>query len=123
MEPEHLTPGDSEDIRLERLLRASAPAELPDAGFSRRVLAGLPGGSVGAAWWRSPVVFVLGGAAAGMAVILLSGGWSAGLAGAGPSLSRAVAAFSTMLDQPGVIVALGVAAAALALFSGNEAVE
>jgi hypothetical protein len=47
----------------------------------------------------------------------------AGLAGAGPSLSRAVAAFSTMLDQPGVIVALGVAAAALALFSGNEAVE
>src|ERR1700690_2994888 len=112
MEPEGLTPDHPDDVRLEALLRASAPQELPDNGFSARVLAELPLEEPEGAWWRRRNTFLVAGAVAGFAVVLASGGTRPAVATINTSLAGALSSLAGILSQTGVMLALaGIATA------------
>jgi len=123
MEPSNLNPRDPDDIRLESLIRASASPELPDAGFSSRVVAGLPKSAGSARWWTQRNFFMIAGAGAGLAVALLAGGSPAAVSDIGPILSSAIASLSSVIDQPGAIIALALGVGIVALLYGDEALE
>jgi hypothetical protein len=114
MEPENLTPPDADGIRLEKLLRASAPPELPDDGFSARVLASLPVSAAGDARSVWTVLWALAGAAAGLAVVLGAGGGRVETSGLDILLSGAGNALGGIIGQPVAIAALAVVAYFLA---------
>jgi hypothetical protein len=113
MESENLNPGDPRDSRLEDLLRASAPAALPDDGFAGRVLAALPRSSPVPWRARESVIVTLAGAAGLMFALAAGGGATLG------SLAAAGAAFAA---QPGVLVGLAVCGGLLALADEIESV-
>ncbi len=114
MEPENLTPPDADGVRLENLLRASAPPELSDDGFSARVLASLPVSAAGDARSVRTGLWAIAGAAAGLAVILAAGGGRFDTSGLDNLLSGASNALGGIIGQPVAIVALAFVAYFLA---------
>ncbi len=111
MEPDHLNPPLPDDSRLEAPLRQPAPA-MPDDGFSRRVLAALPGRKPA----RRPglrLVFCTAGAVVGLIIafrdVTASPEGFSGLAELGQTISGLGEIFST----PGVLLALAVTAGSL----------
>lgn len=87
--------------RIERLLRESARQELPDEGFSLRVLQAIPAGPRVQPWLKP--VLVTGSAAIGSALA-----W--GLAPAGTSLLQGFLDLARLQSQtPSALAALGLA--------------
>lgn len=117
MEPAHLNSPRDEDAALAALLRAQS-TDIPDDGFSARVLAALPTpatrpGPRAAARW--PWLAYLGGGAAGVVVALSrAGSWPDFVSGAG-QLGHAAAQATAALSEPWLAVALALTVLSLAV--------
>jgi hypothetical protein len=112
MEPKHMSPTSPDDSRLEELLRQPAAGDLPDDGFSPRVLAALPPRRGPADRWR--VVVQLAGVAGGAGLALRG-------AGGFPSFAALASAFSAFCTDPWAVVPAVVAVvAAVIVLAGEE---
>lgn len=118
MEPANLNSRPPDEDRLADLLKSGSP-DLPDAGFSQRVLAALPPPRRRLLPWSS---LLWAGAAAALALVIVQGmGGSVLNADIGAWTSQAGAALERLLADPWSAGALLVAAAALALAWTEEA--
>jgi hypothetical protein len=113
MEPSNLSQIPPEDADLERLLRSSAGPELDDAGFTDRVLSGLPRARPALAWVR--LILPIGGAAAGLAVGLARGARLPDVAALAAGAAALTEKAAGILADPWPAVALSVAVAAASL--------
>ena len=104
MEPADLNSPANEDPRLEAMLRSAAP-NLPDDGFSTRVLAALPQAVEQRVSWRR-ALFCVVGAGVGVSLALWQGvSW--------PELQSGIERFATTLANAGPSLANPMFAAAL----------
>lgn len=109
-----MTPLSPEDARLEKLLCQDTDAPLPDAGFSARVLEGLPPQSNRSIEWGR-ITMLAAGALAGLAVALWQGASWSDLTSIVPQLEQTTFQISDQLADTGLILALAIVAGLLAI--------
>ncbi|HXB01991.1 MAG TPA: hypothetical protein VNV15_04130 [Opitutaceae bacterium] len=114
MEPADLTPPSPEDARLEKLLGQDLDAPLPDAGFSARVLEGLPPQRDRVFLWGQ-ITALATGALAGLAFALWQGASWSDLTSIVVQLEQATFQISDQLADTGLILALAIVAGLLAI--------
>ncbi|HVW20265.1 MAG TPA: hypothetical protein VHC86_03545 [Opitutaceae bacterium] len=109
MEPANLRPDDDP---IEALLRRALPPEVPDAGFSARVLAALPPPSRRSLPWRQ-ILLCAAGAAAGAAAALATGHSLQLALPTDAELAAAAQGAAQALSRPANALTVLIAAAAL----------
>ena len=121
MEPTNLNAPTPDDEKLVRFLRSTEGEQLPDDGFSARVLAALPPPRPAPLF--SGREWLLGGAVTGALLLLTPSGLSADLTvvanTAGDSL---LTLLTTLLDEPAALVVLAVTVGALLLTEQDDEV-
>ena len=105
-----MRPEPSNDERIEALLRRTNPADLPDGGFTQRVLQALPHTRrrTGVPRW---VLFSMGAGAGLLAALCLA---------PGVAEQPAAAVFSSVTSNPIAVVAVGAAIAAAIVLTVGE---
>lgn len=121
MEPANLNAPTPDDEKLVRFLRSTEGEQLPDDGFSARVLAALPPPRPAPLF--SGREWLLGGAVTGALLLLTPSGLSADLTvvanTAGDSL---LTLLTTLLDEPAALVVIAVTVGALLLTEQDDEV-
>jgi predicted anti-sigma-YlaC factor YlaD len=106
-----MKPMTPEDKDLENMIRQAGESEIPDDGFSQRVMRALPPRRANAQWRR----WILAGAATA-AVALMAGGLS-GNAGDIPALATRAIAFAS---NPIAVIILGLTVAAALVLAADD---
>ena len=117
MEPEELTPSPREEEALRDLAGIDSP-ELPDAGFTARVLASLPPPRARRPLLPQPWIVEVGSSLLGLGFALWRGAtWGDALAGI-TAFGNALLSLCTQIVNPWVLVALGLSTVSVLIAFG-----